>query len=88
MFDLRAKRDLNKGFGNALSRSVELTLTPAIFAFLGWRLDLAVGTSPLFLAAFFVLVSAYMTWKLFVGYDAEMRQREHDLLHRDRKAKP
>lgn len=88
MFDLRAKRDLNNGFGEALSKAVELALTPAIFAFIGWRIDRALGTSPLFLVALFLLVISYVTWKLFMGYDAEMRRREHELLHRHPRSRP
>ena len=88
MFDLRAKRDLNNGFGEALSRAVELALTPAIFAVIGWRIDLALGTSPLFLVALFLLVISYVTWKLFMGYDAEMRRREDELLHRHPRSRP
>ncbi|MEY2431858.1 MAG: hypothetical protein QOC92_1583, partial [Acidimicrobiaceae bacterium] len=33
--DLRDRRELNNGFGNALARAVELTLSPVIFGFLG-----------------------------------------------------
>ena len=34
--DLSDRRDLYNGFGDALSRAVELVVTPAIFGFLGW----------------------------------------------------
>ena len=46
-FELSSKRELNKGFGDALQVAVELAVTPAIFAFLGWKLDSWLGTSPL-----------------------------------------
>lgn len=80
MFDLSAKRDLNRGFGNALSVAVELSVTPAIFALVGWWIDDALGTTPLFLLSLFLFVSAYMAWKLFNRYDARMRDEERRLL--------
>lgn len=76
---LRARRDLNNGAGDALAVASELALTPAIFAFLGWRLDAWLGTSPVFLLALFLLVTAYEMWKLFARYDARMRDEEQAL---------
>jgi F0F1-type ATP synthase assembly protein I len=74
--DLSAKRELNRGAGDALSKAVELSVTPAIFAFLGWRLDAWLGTAPLLLLVLFLLTMGYEIWKLFVHYDAEMRDHE------------
>ena len=34
--DLRARQDTYNGFGEALSRAIELVLTPLLFAGLGW----------------------------------------------------
>lgn len=76
---LRARRDLNNGAGDALAVAFELALTPAIFAFLGWRLDAWLGTSPVFLLALFLLVTAYEMWKLFARYDARMCDEEQAL---------
>ena len=74
--DLRERRELNNGFGEALSRAFELAATPAIFAGLGWLLDRALGTSPLFLIVFFLFAIAgvgYMTW---FKYEQEMQEHE------------
>jgi F0F1-type ATP synthase assembly protein I len=71
--DLSAKRELNRGAGDALSMAVELAVTPAIFAFLGWRLDAWLGTTPLFLLSLFLFTMGYVVWKMFVRYDAQMR---------------
>ena len=74
--DLRERRELNNGFGEALSRAFELAATPAIFAGLGWLLDRALGTSPLFLIVFFLFAIAgvgYMTW---FKYEQEMKEHE------------
>jgi len=74
--DLRQRRELNNGFGEALSRAFELAATPAIFAGVGWLLDRWVGTAPLFLIVFFFFAVAgvgYMTW---FKYEAEMKEHE------------
>jgi F0F1-type ATP synthase assembly protein I len=76
--DLRERRELNNGFGEALSRAFELAATPAIFAGIGWLVDREVGTSPLFLILFFLFAIAgvgYMTW---FKYEEEMKQHEAD----------
>jgi F0F1-type ATP synthase assembly protein I len=75
----RARRDLNNGAGDALTVAFELALTPALFAVAGWRLDLWLGTGPLFLVALFVFVMAYEIWKLFARYDARMRVEEQSM---------
>jgi F0F1-type ATP synthase assembly protein I len=80
LFDLSAKRELNKGFGDALATAVEMAVTPAIFAFLGWRLDKWLGTTPLFLAALFVFTMGYVSWKQWVRYEARMRAEERQIL--------
>jgi hypothetical protein len=78
--DLRERRELNNGFGEALARAFELALTPAIFAGLGWLLDGALGTRPVFTLVLFVLVAVYMIWKMLRGYDREMQVKERELL--------
>jgi hypothetical protein len=76
---LRDRRELNNGFGEALSRAFELAFTPAIFALLGQLLDRRLGTSPGFTIGFFVVVVVYLGWKFFVRYDADMREHERRL---------
>lgn len=73
---LAAKRDLNRGFGDALSRATEIALLPGIFGFLGWAIDRWLGTSPLFLIVLLVFAFAGMLVRTWVGYDAEMRRHE------------
>jgi F0F1-type ATP synthase assembly protein I len=74
--DLSAKRELNRGAGNAMSMAFELAVTPALFAFIGWRLDVWLGTTPLLLLVLFVFTIGYEIWKLFTRYDAMMRKHE------------
>ncbi len=76
MFDLPAKRELNRGFGDALATAFELAVTPAILALIGWRLDAWLGTTPVFLVALFAFTMSYEIWKLFRRYDAQMRDHE------------
>jgi F0F1-type ATP synthase assembly protein I len=76
VFDLSAKRELSRGFGDALSTAFELAVTPAVMALIGWWIDSKLGTTPLFLVALFVFTMSYVIWKLFVRYDAQMRDHE------------
>ncbi len=76
MFDLSAKRELNRGFGNALATAFELALTPAIMGLIGWRIDAWLGTTPAFLLFLFAFTVSYEIWTLFKGYDARMREQE------------
>jgi hypothetical protein len=85
--DRRDRQETFNGFGNALSRAVELTVTPAIFGGLGWLLDRAVGTSPLFLVLFAILTVVGIGLRMYYGYDAEMRAQEERLLGRATKAR-
>lgn len=80
MFDLSAKRELNNGFGNALTAAVELAVTPALFALMGWQIDRWLGTSPVFLLFLFVFTVGYVSWRQLTTYDAKMRRHENDLL--------
>ena len=77
--DLRDRRELNNGFGNALSRAVELTVSPVIFGFLGYLLDGRLGTRPLFMIVLFAFTISYLFWKQYRHYDAEMKEHERKL---------
>ncbi|HTN81107.1 MAG TPA: AtpZ/AtpI family protein [Acidimicrobiales bacterium] len=77
--DRRARRELNNGFGDAMARAVEITLTPAIMGGLGYLLDRWLGTWPIFAAFFFVFTIVYVIWKMFVRYDQDMRSHEAKL---------
>ena len=81
-FDLSAKRELNKGFGDAMAVAVELAVTPAIFAFLGWRLDAWLGTTPLFLLVFFLFTFSYVAWREATRYKLRMEEHQAELLGR------
>ena len=75
----RARRELNNGFGDAMSRAVELSLTPAIMGFLGSLLDRWLGTWPVFAIGLFVFTLLYVIWKMFMQYGEDMRAHEAKL---------
>ena len=76
------RRELNNGVGNALSRAVELTVTPLIFGFFGWLLDGRLGTRPLFMFLFFAFVLGYTLWKEYVLYGKAMDAEQEKLFGR------
>ena len=75
----RARRELNNGFGDAMAKAVELTLTPVIMGGIGLLLDRWLGTWPVFALIFFLFTIGYVVWKMFVRYDAEMRRHEANI---------
>jgi F0F1-type ATP synthase assembly protein I len=74
------RRELHNGFGDALVRAFELVVTPAVFAWFGWLLDRWLGTEPLFMLTFALIVFLYEVWKLFIRYDAAMSSHQAKLL--------
>jgi F0F1-type ATP synthase assembly protein I len=84
--DLRERRELNNGVGNALSRAVELTVTPLIFGFFGYLLDGRLGTRPVFMFVFFLFVLGYTLWKQFVLYSTAMDKEQQKLFGGRREA--
>jgi F0F1-type ATP synthase assembly protein I len=79
VFDLSAKRELNNGFGNALSTAVELAVTPAVMALIGWQLDRWLGTFPLVFIALFAFTIGYVSWREYGRYEAKMQREEQAL---------
>jgi len=82
--DLRAKRELNTGFANALTRSIEFAVTTAIFCGLGWLVDRRLGTAPAFIIGLSVLALVGQFVRFWYAYDAEMRRHEDELIARTR----
>ncbi len=76
LFDLRAKRELHSGFGDALGRGLELALTPVLFGGLGWLLDRWLDTGPAFTIALVVFACAGIFVRMWIGYDTAMRRQE------------
>ncbi len=80
MFDLSAKRELNKGFGNALSTAFELAVSPILMALLGWWIDDRLGTFPGVFVFLFAFTVGYVSWKQYRIYQDRMAAQGRDLL--------
>jgi F0F1-type ATP synthase assembly protein I len=78
--DLRDRRELSNGFGNALTRAFELVVTPMIAGFLGFLLDGKLGTGPLFMLVLFGSALAYVVWKQYAVYSKTMDDEQRKLV--------
>ena len=76
MSGLHEKRELNRGFGDGMSRAFELAVTPIVFGLLGWGLDSLLGTAPVLAIGLALFAIAGQFARLWYGYDAEMREHE------------
>mgnify|MGYP000368436904 CR=1 FL=1 len=74
--DLKARQDLNQGFGNALGLAVEMVGTPMIFGLLGWLLDRWLGTSPVFTLVLFLFGIVGMAVRTYYAYVEKMKREE------------
>jgi hypothetical protein len=74
--DHKDKRDFYNGFGDSLARAFEYAVTPAIFGFLGFLLDRAIGTVPLFTIVLALLCIVGMFLKTWYTYDTAMRAHD------------
>lgn len=88
MFDLRAKQETNRGFGNAYGRGIDIALTPVVFGGLGWIVDRIVGTHLVFAIGFAVFAVIGLFVRTWIGYDADMRREEELLPGRAKVATP
>ncbi|MCU1454257.1 MAG: hypothetical protein JWN46_2403 [Acidimicrobiales bacterium] len=76
MSDLRARQQLNRGYGDSFSRGLELALVPVVFGGIGWLADRAAGTSPGFTIGLIVFGFVGIFVKMWLGYDLQMRNEE------------
>ena len=66
-----AAKGRDNGFGDGMAAAFEMVVTPAIFGVLGFLLDRAIGTTPIFTLVLSVVVLTYMVWKLWTQYVAD-----------------
>jgi F0F1-type ATP synthase assembly protein I len=76
VFDLAARRQLNRGYSDGLSRAVEIVGTPLLLGYLGYLFDGWVGTRPVMTVVLGLLGVSGVFVKLWLGYDREMREHE------------
>jgi len=76
VFDLAARRKLNRGHSDGFSRSVEIVATPLLFGLLGRVLDGWFDTRPALMLALgaFGVVGVFV--KLWFEYDHQMREEQ------------
>jgi F0F1-type ATP synthase assembly protein I len=74
--DLRERRELNNGFGEALSRAFEFAVTPVVFGFFGSFIDMRLHTSPIFMLAFALFAVVGMFVRFWYGYDVAMKAKD------------
>lgn len=79
MDDAQSKRQLNKGFADAVSRSFEFVATIALFTGIGWLLDRWLGTAPVLLVVLTVVGFAGNLLRSWYTYDAAMKKLEAEL---------
>jgi hypothetical protein len=76
VFDLAARRQLNRGYNDGLTRAVEIVATPLLFGWLGYLLDGWVGIRPVFTIVLAAIGVSGIFVKLWLRYDHEMRAHE------------
>lgn len=65
-----------RGFGDSLSRSVELAVTPPIIGAFGYLLDRLFGIVPVLTITFFLIAMIGLIATMWYGYEARMRSHE------------
>lgn len=78
MKELTAQRELYQGFGDTFTRSIEMVLTPLLFAVGGWALDRSLGTSPVLLIALALFGLAGTGVRAYYGYVRRMNEHEEN----------
>jgi F0F1-type ATP synthase assembly protein I len=68
--------DMSSQEPDGLVLAMELVLATVFFAGVGWFLDGALGTRPIFTVFLGAFTCAYEVWKIVTGYSAQVA--EHD----------
>ena len=76
MDELKARRGLYNGFGDALARGFEIAVTPFLVAALGFVIDRLTGLLPVFTIIFAVVGLVGVGIHTYFSYDAKMREEE------------
>jgi hypothetical protein len=76
MSDLAARRQLNRGYDDGMTRALEIVLTPLFLGGIGFALDAWLGTRPVLTITLGVLGVVGIFVKMWLGYDREMRAHE------------
>lgn len=74
--DLRERRQLTGGFGDALARAFELACTPVLFALAGHWIDGRLGTGRLLMVGLGVFAVLGTLLKMWFRYVEDMKAHE------------
>lgn len=70
------RQKLNRGYADSTARGLEIAGVPVVFGGIGWLLDRALGTSPVFTLGLIVFAFVGTFLKLWLRYDADMAAEE------------
>jgi hypothetical protein len=76
VFDLVARRKLNRGHDDGFSRAIEIVATPLLFGFLGSLADGWLGTRPAFMIALGTFGAVGLFVKIWLRYDRQMQEEQ------------
>jgi hypothetical protein len=76
--DLKGRQELYNGFGETMTRGIELAVMPFLFGGIGFGLDLLFGTKPLLTIAFALFAIVGLSVRTYYGYETAMRAHEAD----------
>jgi F0F1-type ATP synthase assembly protein I len=75
-----AKTETSGNAADKISKGFEVVITTVIFGGIGALLDAWLGTRPWIMFALGGFALGYQVWKIVVGYEAEMREHEDQML--------
>jgi F0F1-type ATP synthase assembly protein I len=78
MDQLRQRRELNNGFGDALASAFEFAATTGIFFGLGWLLDRWLGTWPVFTVVLTIFCIIGKSILIMAAYNEKMKRLEDE----------
>lgn len=73
---VRVNRSANVDSG--LGQGMEMALTVSVFLGLGWLIDRALGTSPLFMVVLVIFAMIGQSARMWFTYDARMKMLEEE----------
>jgi F0F1-type ATP synthase assembly protein I len=86
--DHTAQRQLNRGYGDALSGAFEIAITPVLFGGLGYLLDSWLDTAPVFMISLGLFAITGVFVKMWFVYDRQMGEEEQQVDHTGRSRPP
>jgi F0F1-type ATP synthase assembly protein I len=72
--DLRSERSKRSGFDDGLSQALSLVVGPVLFGFIGFLIDRALGTGPVFVVALGIFGFLGAVTALYFRYQAAVER--------------